>query len=163
MPQFGEKMEANEGLLPDGEYIAIVSGSVFETSSNSGNTYLKLTVDIVADGTGKKFSFPVTVWDILNLKHPKDTVRNIAKKTLGNIVNACGKKEVSASEELHGIPMRVKVVVEDGGSWDDKNKIKRYMPLKPKEETKAAPTPEPVADDFPPAEENESFDVDGIF
>lgn len=164
MPDLGEAYEAQPGLLPDGEYVAIISRSEFKQSKNNpANTYLQLTVDIVGKPDGTKFGIPITVWEILNIKHPTLSTRNIAKKTLGTIIDALGLGTIKNTEVLHNKPMKVKVVVQDGGQYEDKNVIKGWMPLKPKLETKSQEAPVTPNEDFPPAEEEFETPDGGIW
>ena len=65
----------------------------------------------------------------LNLINNNPQTVEIAEKELATIVAACGKDgdDVDESEELHGIPMLIKVVVKPATSqYPEKNEIKFY-------------------------------------
>lgn len=94
--------------IPAGEYLAkIVASEMKETSAKTGE-YLALTLEI-CDGpaTGRK------LWDNLNLKNPNSQTQEIARSRLASIRAAVGIKEPRDSQEIHGVPVIVRVGIEE--------------------------------------------------
>jgi Protein of unknown function (DUF669) len=77
------------------------------------------------------------VYDQLNLINPNPTAEEIAQRTLSAICHAVGKLQVSDSEELHFLPMMVKVAVRPNGY----NEVKGYKPVAQQGPQPAAPAP----------------------
>jgi len=154
-------------LMKPGKYILEIIESSDEISA-AGNRYAKLKLSVV-DGPHKD----TWVWDNLNLYHPKEEVRDLARKILSDITHACGLKDSPKdTSELHYKPMFVQIDVDPetekenspGEFWPAKNVVKGYSPLnespkktKPKFEidmSGPADMPdisnqEPVKDDIP--------------
>lgn len=134
---------SDRSALPAGDYTAMITASEWKYSK-AGAQYLALTLQVV-DGPHKgRF-----LWDTLNLNHPKRDVLDIAQGTLSAICRATGHMAISDSEELHNIPVVVRVAyvaAKDG--FDEKNQIKAWKPAGSAATTTAAPvTPKapPVA------------------
>ena len=64
------------------------------------------------------------VYDQLNLINPNPTAEEIAQRTLSAICHAVGKLQVADSEELHFLPLLVRVAVKPNGY----NEVKGYKP-----------------------------------
>lgn len=113
-------------VIPAGEYLAEITAS--EMAENSARTghFLKLELTILdGDQAGRK------LFDRLNLDNPNQTAREIAERTLNAICVATGKMAVQQSEELHGIPMVIKVKVDpprtaNGKEYGPSNSIGAY-------------------------------------
>ena len=111
--------------IPVGEYEAkITQSDLVKTSAGTGE-YLKLTFEIISgDYRGR------LLWSNLNLVNPSDKSVEIAHKELATICRACGKLSIEESEELHGIPMIVKVRVKPATArYPASNAIANYKPL----------------------------------
>lgn len=131
MASFGGTYDASNGetmgdnsVLPAGEYVAaIVKSDLRQSKKNPNNSYINLEFE-VQDGEkqGRRF------WTMLNLFNENDTAVEIAQRELNSICQACGKLRVNDSEDLHGIPMLVKLAVKTD-SYGDKNEVKGYKPL----------------------------------
>lgn len=96
------------GPLPAGWYDAKINGFVMKTSQ-SGNQYLNMEYQ-----TDKG-----RVWDILNIKHSKDQVRQIAMEQLARVCLAAGFRSIKDPEnpeELIGSSVRI--LVEVDGSYN---------------------------------------------
>lgn len=114
---------SDRSALPNGDYTAMITASEWK-DSKIGVQYLALTLQVV-DGHHKgRF-----LWDNLNLNHPKREVQDIAQRTLSAICRATGHMAISDSEELHNIPVVVRVAyIEAKDGFDDKNQIKQWKP-----------------------------------
>jgi hypothetical protein len=102
------KEQPNYGPLPAGWYDATINGFVMKTSQ-TGNEYLN--VEYQTD-KGR-------VWDIMNIKHAKDQVRNIAMEQLARLCLAAGFRSIKNPEnpdELIG--QKVRILVEVDGTYN---------------------------------------------
>jgi hypothetical protein len=105
-------------VIPAGKYVAqIVNSEMRDTKSGSGQ-YLWLEIDIM-DGQykGRK------LWDRLNLVNSNPQAAEIANRTLSAICHATGKMHITDSEQVHYIPMLIKVAVRPSGV--DKSGVQR--------------------------------------
>lgn len=131
MASFGGEYDATSGEtmgesspLPAGEYVAaIVKSEYREAKSGNGNAYINLEFEVL-DGQyqGRRF------WTMLNLWNHNQTAVEIAQRELNSICHAVGKLRVSDSEQLHNIPMLVRLAVKTD-SYGEKNETKGYKPL----------------------------------
>jgi hypothetical protein len=105
--------------LPPGDYkVQILQSEMRVTKAGTGQM---LWFDMeVLEGTHQGRH----VHDQLNLINPNPTAEEIAQRTLSAICHAVGKLQVSDSEELHFLPMVVKVAVRPNGY----NEVKGYKP-----------------------------------
>jgi len=111
-------------VMPEGWYIAQITKSEFKENSKGTGKYLALSFTIV-DGQHSKRMF----FTNLNLVNQNPTAVEIANRTLKDICTACGLDEIEDSEELHGIPMAVKLKVKPSeGKWPERNEPVAYKP-----------------------------------
>lgn len=131
MVDFGGQWDATHGetmgttdALPAGEYVAaIVKSERREAKSGNGNAYINLEFEVL-DGQyqGRRF------WTMLNLWNHNQTAVEIAQRELNSICHAVGKLRVSDSEQLHNIPMLVKLGVRTD-DYGTQNITKGYKPM----------------------------------
>lgn len=131
MVDFGGQWDATNGetmgttdALPAGEYVAaIVKSERREAKSGNGNAYINLEFEVL-DGQyqGRRF------WTMLNLWNHNQTAVEIAQRELNSICHAVGKLRVSDSEQLHNIPMLVKLGVRTD-DYGTQNITKGYKPM----------------------------------
>ena len=126
-----EAPTTNYEVMPDGWYVAEVIESDMQTSA-TGNRYLGLTFQINDDGGSGQF-IGRRVWANLNLKHPKESVREIAEQQFGNLVRSlklvrAGDENatVGDSVEMHGIPVDIKLKRKDDEGYGPKSEIVQY-------------------------------------
>tara|TARA_R110002020_G_scaffold28269_3_gene90410 strand:+ start:1881 stop:2414 length:534 start_codon:yes stop_codon:yes gene_type:complete len=110
------------GAIPEGKYLVHIAETE-EKISNAGNKYLNLKLQIL-DGEYKNRY----LWDIVNLWHPKDNVRDIASQTMASICRATGILKPSTSEELHHKPLTASISLETDSQYGDQNRVKKYLP-----------------------------------
>src|SRR3990167_11317422 len=93
-----------------GDYPAIITTSEWRDTKNGDGQYLYLELQ-VAEGEyqGRK------LFERLNLKNQNEQAVEIAKRTLSAICRAVGNMTPTDSEDLHNIPILVKVDVEKRG------------------------------------------------
>lgn len=108
--------------IPAGEYLAQITKS--EMKANKAKTgHFLLLIHTVIEGKHKGSSIFVR----LNLDNPNPKAVEIANKELNSICQACEQEGVEDSEDLHGIPMCIKVVVEPAtAQWSASNAIKKW-------------------------------------
>lgn len=119
----GPTMEDRD-CLPAGEYIAAVVKSEKKDAKTAGNAYINLEFE-VQDGNCKGRRF----WTMLNLWNSNSQAVEIAQRELNSICHAIGRIHIDDSEELHGIPMRVTLTVQDNDQYGPQNRVKGYKPL----------------------------------
>ncbi len=121
----GGEMMGERGALPAGEYVAaLVKSDRVPAKANPRNEYVSCEFE-VQDGQhqGRRF------WTMLNLWNDNSQAVEIAQRELNSIMHACGKIRVRQTDELHGIPMRVKLKVKTDAQYGDKNTVASYAPL----------------------------------
>lgn len=111
--------------IPDGWYIAQIKSSEMKPNSKLTGSYLNLELEIV-EGEHKGR----ILYDILNIDNPNKTAQEIAYKTLASICHATGVIKVENAQELHAIPMEIKVRTSSADDeYDARNIIKGYRGL----------------------------------
>jgi len=121
----GDETMGERDALPAGEYVAaLVKSDRVEAKSGNGNAYINCEFE-VQDGEkqGRRF------WTLLNLWNNNSTAVDIAQRELNSMMHACGKLRVEDTEELHGIPMLVKLKVKTDAQYGDKNEVASYKPM----------------------------------
>lgn len=112
-------------VKPAGKYPCAVVASKIEPNKKMTGKYLKLDLQIL-EGPYKGQYF----WDYLNLENPDETTRKIAYATLAALCQAVGKPKVKDSDELHGIPVLVKVKVRPAtAEYEATNNVVGYEPI----------------------------------
>jgi hypothetical protein len=119
----GETMDTRD-VLPAGEYVACIVKSERREAKTAGNAYINLEFE-VQDGDQKGRHF----WAMLNLWNSNEQAVQIAQRELNSICHAVGKLRIDDSEELHGIPMRVSLKVDDNAQYGKQNRTTGYKPL----------------------------------
>ena len=108
--------------IPAGWYKAIISNSEMKPTRDGYGEYLSLTLQII-DGQYENR----LVFARLNLKNANDKAVDIARKDLAAICRAVGVMSPQASEELHDIPLMIKVKVRAAsGDYEASNDIGGY-------------------------------------
>ena len=108
--------------LPTGWYTAKIVNSEMKPTSKGDGSYLALTLEVL-DGPrpGAK------LFTNLNLENTNPVAVEIAYKTLSSICHATGVIKLAASEQLHGIPMAVRVLLKPAqGNYDESNDLKEF-------------------------------------
>jgi Protein of unknown function (DUF669) len=103
--------------LPPGDYkVQILQSEIRVTKAGTGQM-LWLDMEVLEGPLQGRH-----VYDRLNLINQNPTAQEIAQRTLSAICHAVGKLQISDSEELHFLPMMVKVAVQPSGY----NEVKGY-------------------------------------
>ena len=135
---------ADFSALPAGDYTALISASEWR-DSKAGVQYLALTLQILEGAHQGRF-----LWHNLNLNHPTAQAAEIAQRELSAICRATGQMAISDSEQLHDIPVIVKVAyVPAKGEWPEKNQIKQWKPAGSAAQPALTPAPAPATKPAP--------------
>lgn len=109
--------------LPAGNYMAAISESdIVPTKSGTGQM-LKLTWR-VTDGPMKGR----VIFDRLNIQNANPKAEEIGQRQLSALCHAAGVLQLQDTQQLHGIPMQIKVTVrrDESGQYGDQNEVKDY-------------------------------------
>ncbi len=108
--------------IPAGWYTAIISASELKATRDGYGEYLSLTLQVIEGQYENRLVFAR-----LNLKNANDKAVDIARKDLAAICRAVGVMSPQASEELHDIPLMIKVKVRAAsGDYEASNDIGGY-------------------------------------
>ena len=123
--------------IPTGWYQGMIEATTMKPASNKMGSYLEV-ITVITTGAyqGRK------VYDRLNLNNQNPVAVEIAQGTLSAICHATGVLQVQVAEQLHNIPLEVRVLLvpaEEG--YDESNDVKGYRKL----DSVAAPGAAPVA------------------
>ena len=119
-----ESIEPNTSYepIPAGWYTAIISSSELKATRDGYGEYLSLTLQVIEGQYENRLVFAR-----LNLKNANDKAVAIARKDLAAICRAVGVMSPQASEELHDIPLMIKVKVRPAsGDYEASNDIGGY-------------------------------------
>ena len=119
-----ESIEPNTSYepIPAGWYTAIISSSEMKATRDGYGEYLSLTLQVIEGQYENRLVFAR-----LNLKNANDKAVDIARKDLAAICRAVGVMSPQASEELHDIPLMIKVKVRPAsGDYEASNDIGGY-------------------------------------
>lgn len=111
--------------LPAGDYEAMVTASQQKTTKDGSGSYLELTIEIQGGQFGGR-----KIWDRLNLQNKNPKAVEIAQKQLAQLCHATGVLQVNDSEQLHNIPVVMKLSCKhDDYSGEMRNEVKGYKAL----------------------------------
>lgn len=108
--------------LPTGWYNAVIEESEMKPTSAGDGHYLNLKFNVI-DGpcVGRKF------FDRLNLHNKNPVASEIAYKSLSAICHATGVMQIQDTQQLHGRPLQVRLVVKPpSDGYDANNEVKGY-------------------------------------
>lgn len=111
--------------IPAGWYVAMITESEMRDTMKGGQM-LQLRLDIVdGDHQGR------VIYDRLNLVNDNTVAVDIAQRTLSSICRAVGVMQPQDSEDLHDVPMRIKVAIRPASNgYEASNTVKTYEPVK---------------------------------
>lgn len=112
-------------ILPEGWYEAKAVKSELKPTKAGNGKRLIFTFKVISG----KYSGS-NVFAGLNIDNPSHQAVSIAMRELRSIIDACGIEELSSSEEVHGIPIWIRVVIDPpNNGFGEKNSIKEYRAL----------------------------------
>jgi hypothetical protein len=118
--------------LPPGDYTVQILQSELRVTKAGTGQMLWLDMEVLEGPLQGRH-----LYDQLNLVNPSTTAEEIAQRTLSAICHAVGKLQVADSDELHLIPMRVRVTVQPNGY----NAVKGYKAVPREAPPARAPAP----------------------
>lgn len=127
----------NYELLPKGDYLCMAIASELKPNSKRTGDYLQITFEVL-DGPckGRK------IWDRLNIRNANKTAEKIAMEQLNALCMATGVLHLQDSDQLHNLPVVLKVDIEAGrDGYDDQNRVKGYAAVGNGGVTRAAASP----------------------
>lgn len=137
------KMDSFEPI-PAGEYPTVIEESEMKPTKDGEGTYLQLKFKVLGGDFANRVLF-----ERLNLQNKNPVTVEIAQKALASICEVCNVAVLEDSEQLHGIPIQVKVVVKPArAQYSAQNEIKGY---KVPDGAASPPTNAPVAAGIPAA------------
>ena len=135
---------ADFSALPAGDYSVLISSSEWKPAK-SGGQYLSLTLQVLEGPHQGRF-----LWHNLNLNHGNAQASEIAQRELSAICRAVGRMTIEDSEQLHDIPMIVKVAyIPPKDQWPEKNQIKQWKPAGSAAQPALTPAPAPATKPAP--------------
>ena len=126
-----EEASPGRSLIEAGNYVAEIVDCV-ERESKAGNKYLSIQFRIEGKGS---------VWDQLNLWHPKPEVISIANEKMSAIGRAIGASHISDTDQLLAKQLTINVGVENDPHYGPKNVVKSFAPQGKRPEPAAAASP----------------------
>lgn len=107
--------------LPAGTYLAHVTESEVKPTKAGTGQILALTWTVL-DGqyNGRK------VFDRINVANQNKQAEEIGQRALSQLCHAVNVLKLSDSNQLHGKPINIKVVIRQSEGYDPQNEIKAY-------------------------------------
>lgn len=129
--------------IPAGWYNAMITESEMRPTSNGQGAYLQLTLKIIDGQYAGRL-----VFDRLNLQNQNPVAAEIAYRRLSAYCHATGVIQIQDSQQLHGIPLKIRVAVrtDSTGQYDPSNEVKAVKSIN--EDTGVQP--QPAAPQFQP-------------
>ncbi|OOS03247.1 Protein of unknown function [Moraxella cuniculi DSM 21768] len=126
--------------LPSGNYIAQVERSEVKTTKDGTGSYLSLGFKVI-DG---EYAGRVLFGNI-TLTNKNSQAQEIGRKQLIKLSTACGLGHLQDSEQLHGIPVMIKVSDSRVYEGEKQNDIKDYKAVQASAPSQPSFTPPPKA------------------
>lgn len=122
--------------LPDGWYTVVMTKSEMKPTKDQSGAYLETELVVQEPPYQNR-----KIFYRLNLKNSNPVAQEIAYKQLSAICHAVGVIQVQDSQQLHGLPFKVKVVVkkDDSGKYDPSNEVKAVKGMSDSPAPVAAP------------------------
>lgn len=130
--------------LPSGNYIAQVERSEVKTTKDGTGSYLSLGFKVI-DG---EYAGRVLFGNI-TLTNKNSQAQEIGRKQLIKLSTACGLGHLQDSEQLHGIPVMIKVSDSRVYEGEKQNDIKDYKAVQATAPSQQSFTPPPQASSKP--------------
>jgi hypothetical protein len=110
-------------VIPAAWYNATVDESEMVSTRDGTSEYLQLRFSVIDGQYANRKLF-----DRLHINNANPVAREIAYKELSAIAHAVGVLHVEDSEQLHGIPLKIKVSIrrDSTGQYEPQNEVKGY-------------------------------------
>ena len=116
----------NFGPIPAGNYTAEITRSEVKQTKDGRGSYLSLSLKVLeGDHAGR------LIFQNITLTNANATAQTIGRASLAQLAGACGILSLQDSEQLHGIPVGIRVAIETdkSGQYEPRNTIKKFFPL----------------------------------
>jgi hypothetical protein len=119
--------------LPAADYLVVVTDSDVKQTKTGTGEYLQVTLEVIEGKfKGRK------IFDRLNIRNSNATAQTIGQQQLSGLCRACNVSVLEESEQLHDIPLTVRLSIEDGkGDYGPQNRVKLYSRASAAKEEKA--------------------------
>lgn len=133
--------------IPAGTYIAQINRSEIKSTKAGTGSYLSLGFQIVEGEYEGRMIF-----QNITLANPNQVAAQIGREQLAQLAGACGIYQLGDSQELHGIPMQIRVGIEvdKTGQYEPSNNIKKFMALQGQAPSVQAPVQQQPQQGFAP-------------
>ena len=141
--------EQSYDLIPPGEYDTLIESAEVKATKAGNGQYIRLRLKV----TGPTHAGRV-VFGNITLQNQNETAENIGRQQLGQVMRAGGLDQLSDTDQLVGINVRVKLAVSRSEQYGDQNEVKSFKPVsgapapaasKPFSAPAPAPAPAPAA------------------
>jgi hypothetical protein len=123
------------GAIPAGWYNVVIAASEMKAAKAEGNYYLELQLQVIDGQYANR-----KVYTRLNICNANPVAQEIAYRELSAICHAVGLLQVGDSQQLHGLPFKVKVSVQAAtGEYEAGNNVRAYKNINEKVDMVAAP------------------------
>ena len=106
--------------LPPGVYEAVIAASEMRPTKAGNGVGINLTFEIISEGAGKGRK----LWTWINYQNPNLVAQQIGQEELAKICKAVGVSNLTATEQLHNIPLMITVALDKNDTT--KNVVKSY-------------------------------------
>jgi len=96
--------------IPTGIYRAMITDSDVKKNKASTGTYLALACQVLEGPFTRRL-----VWGNITLTNPNATAQEIGQRQLSSLCHAVGKLRIRDSQELHNIPLEIRVIYVQAG------------------------------------------------
>lgn len=124
--EIAEAQKDNYSPIPAGTYIAQINRSEVKSTKAGTGSYLSLGFQIIDGEYANR-----VIFQNITLANPNQVAAQIGREQLAQLAGACGIYQLGDSQELHGIPMQIRVGIEvdKTGQYEPSNNIKKFMAL----------------------------------
>lgn len=133
--------------IPAGTYIAQINRSEIKQTKAGTGSYLSLGFQIIDGEYANR-----VIFQNITLANPNQVAAQIGREQLAQLAGACGIYQLGDSQELHGIPMQIRVGIEvdKTGQYEPSNNIKKFMSLQGQAPSAQAPVQQQPQQGFAP-------------
>ena len=133
-----EPLKGREAIPEDWYTVVISASPAVENKSKTGG-FLEVTMKVTEGNYANK-----EIVDRLNLYHPNPVTVEIAHRKLSSYCHATGVMQIQDTQQLHGVPFKVKLGIEPGeGQYGPQNVVAIVKSLKEMAETPQAGAAQP--------------------
>ena len=115
----------NFAPIPAGNYTAEITRSEVKQTKDGRGSYLSLSLKVLeGDHAGR------LIFQNITLTNANATAQTIGREQMAQLAGACGILSLQDSEQLHGIPVGIRVAIETdkNGQYEPRNPIKKFSP-----------------------------------